>query len=156
MDLDPKGIIQSNQTTPQICFLQANHEENKYFDNADLARHLRAQRNKLMMTNPVVTKMDMRKYNVEVIERVHEASKQDQDWQGRKMELNELKQHGLQMPKHLDIIDGLIYFKNQLYIPNDEELQTMKAKGCHDSHIVGHFGQERESKLCAVTSTGKD
>ena len=34
-DLDPKRIIRSNQTTPQICFLQANREENKYFDNTD-------------------------------------------------------------------------------------------------------------------------
>src|ERR1700760_1464814 len=78
-DLDPRRIIQSNQTTPQICFLQANHEENEYFDNTDLARHLRAQRNKLMMSNAIITKVDMRKYNVEFIEKVQEASKQDQD-----------------------------------------------------------------------------
>ena len=84
----------------------------------------------------------MRKYNAEFIERVHEASKQDQDWQERKTELKELKQHGLQMPKHWDIIDELIYFKNRLYIPNDEEIQTMIAKGCHDSQIAGHFEQE--------------
>ena len=64
-DLDPKRTIQSNQTTPQICFLQANREENEYLNNADLARHLRAQRSKLMMTNAVVTKVDMRKYNME-------------------------------------------------------------------------------------------
>ena len=60
-DLDPKRIIQSNQTIPQVCFLHANHEENEYFNNADLARHLRAQKNKLMITNAVVTKADMRK-----------------------------------------------------------------------------------------------
>ena len=111
-DLDPKRTIQSNQTTPQICFLQANHEENEYFDNADLARHLRAQRNKLMMTNAVVTKVDMRKYNVEFINRVHKASQQDQDWQERKTQLNKLNQHGLQMRKNWVIIDGLIYIKN--------------------------------------------
>ena len=79
IDLDPKGIIQSNHTTPQICLLQADHKENKYFDNADLARNLRVQRNKLMMTNALVTKVNMRKYNLELIERVHEARKQDQD-----------------------------------------------------------------------------
>jgi len=89
----------------------------------------------------------MRKYNAEFIERVHEASKQDQDWQERKTELKELKQHGLQMPKHWDIIDELIYFKNLLYIPNDKELQTLIAKGCHDSQIAGHFGQERTIEI---------
>ena len=40
-DLDPKRVIHSNLTRPQICFLQANHEENECFDNADLARHVR-------------------------------------------------------------------------------------------------------------------
>ena len=89
----------------------------------------------------------MRKYNVEFIERVHEASKQDQDWQERKTELNQQKKHGLQVPKHCDIIDKLIYFKNRLYIPNDEELQTMIAKGCHDSQIAGHFGQEKKIEI---------
>ena len=84
------------------------------------------------MTNAVVTKVDMRKYKVEFIARVHEASKQDQEWQERKTELNELKQHGHQMPKDWDIIDELIYFKNRLYFPNDEELQTMRAEGYHD------------------------
>ena len=97
--MDPNRIIQSNETTPQICFLQANHEENEYFDHTDLARHLRAQNNKLMMSNAIITKVDMRKYNLEFIERVHEASRQDQDWQERKIELNELKKHSLQMPK---------------------------------------------------------
>ena len=76
-DLDPKRIIQLNQTKPQICCLQGSHEENEYVDNTDLARHLRAQRNKLMMSNAIITKVDMRKYNVEFIERVHEASKRD-------------------------------------------------------------------------------
>ena len=98
-DLNPRRTIKTNQTIPQISFLQANHKDNEYFENADLVRHLRAQRNKLMMTNAVITKVDMRKYNTEFIERVHEASKQDQQWQERKMELRELEQHRFQLPK---------------------------------------------------------
>ena len=80
--------------------MHANHKDNEYFDNADLARHLRAQRNKLMMTNAVITKVDMRKYNTEFIERIHEAGKQDQEWQERKTELRELEQHHFQLAKH--------------------------------------------------------
>ena len=70
-DLNPRRTIKSNQTIPQISFLYANHKENEYFDNTDLARHLRAQRSELMMTNTVVTKVDMRKYNAHFIEKVH-------------------------------------------------------------------------------------
>ena len=112
--------------------MHANHKDNEYFDNADLARHLRAQRNQLMMINAVITKVGMRKYNTEFIERIHEASKQDQEWQERKKELRELEQNCLQLPKHGQIIDELIYYKNGLYIPNNEELQTQIAKECHD------------------------
>ena len=79
-DLDPRRIMQSYHRTPQIGFLHANHEENDYFENTGLARHRRAQGNKLMMSNAIITNIDMRKYSVEFIERVHEASKQDQDW----------------------------------------------------------------------------
>ena len=89
----------------------------------------------------------MRKYNVEFIERVYEASKQDQDWQGQKTQPNELKQHGLQMAKQWDIIHGLIYFKNRLYLPNDEELKTIIAKGCHDSQMAGHLGQQNTIEI---------
>ena len=73
--LNPRRTIKSNQTIPQISFLYANHKDNEYFDNADLARHLRAQRKKLMMTNAVITKVNMRKYTTEFIDRVHEACK---------------------------------------------------------------------------------
>ena len=95
-DLNPRRTIKSNQTIPQISFLHANHKDYENFDNADLARHLRAQRNKLMMTNAVIAKVDMRKYNTEFIERIHKASNQDQEWQERKTELRELEQHRLQ------------------------------------------------------------
>ena len=59
-DQNPRRTIKSNPTIPQICFLLAYYKDNEYFDNGDLARHLRAQRNKLMMTNAVITKVEMR------------------------------------------------------------------------------------------------
>ena len=99
------------------------------------------------MTNTVVTKVDMRKFNADFIEKVHEASKQDQDWQERKTELRELEQSCLQVLKHWQIIDELIYYKNRLYLPNNEELQTQNAKGCHNSQIAGHFGQEKTIEI---------
>jgi len=39
--------------------------------------------------------------------------------------------------------DGLLYYKNSLYIPEDEALQTEIAQGYHDSLVAGHFGQEK-------------
>ena len=89
----------------------------------------------------------MRKYNTEFIDRIEEASKQDQEWQERKTELRELEQRRLQLPKHWQIINELIYYKNRLYIRNNEELQTRITKGCHNSQIAGHFGQEKTIEI---------
>ena len=47
-DLNLSQTIKSNQTIPQISFLHANDKENEYFYNTNLARHLRAQRSKLI------------------------------------------------------------------------------------------------------------
>ena len=145
-DLNPRQTIQSNLTIPHIPFLHAKHKDNEYFDNADLARHLRAQRNKLMMTSAVMTN-DIRKSNTQFIEMVHEASTQDQEWQERKTELRELEQHHLQLPKQGQIIDELTYYKDRLYIPDKKELQTQIAKGCHDSQIAGHLGNEKAIEI---------
>ena len=108
-DLNLRRTIESNPTIPQISFSHANHKDNEYFDNADLARYLRAQRNNLIMTNAVSTKVDTRKYNTEFIERVHEASKHNQGLLERKLELRELEQHLFQLPKYSQIIYELIY-----------------------------------------------
>ena len=66
---------------------------------------------------------------------------------GTKNGTKELEQHRLQLPKHWQIIDELIYYKNRLFIPNSEELQTQITKECHDSQIAGHFGQEKTIEI---------
>ena len=41
----------------------------------------------------------------------------------------------------------MIYYKNRLFIPSNEELLTEIAKGRHDSKVAGHFGQEKTIEL---------
>jgi len=43
--------------------------------------------------------------------------------------------------------DGLLYYKNRLYIPENEALQTEIARGCHDLLVAGHFGQEKTVEI---------
>jgi len=43
--------------------------------------------------------------------------------------------------------DGLLYYKNRLYIPEDEALQTEIGQGCHDSLVAGHFGQGKTIEI---------
>jgi len=43
--------------------------------------------------------------------------------------------------------DRLLYYKNLLYIPENEALQTDIAQGCHDTLVAGHFGQEKTIEI---------
>jgi len=42
---------------------------------------------------------------------------------------------------------GLLYYKNRLYIRQNDALQTEIAQGCHDSLVAGHFGQEETIEI---------
>ena len=40
-DMSPKRTTPVTDCKPMICFLQADHKDNEYFDAEDMARHLR-------------------------------------------------------------------------------------------------------------------
>jgi len=54
-----------------------------------------------------------------------------------------LREGGKKMPDKWIEKEGLLYYKNRLYIPENKALQTEIAQGCHDSLVAGHFGQEK-------------
>jgi len=60
----------------------------------------------------------------------------------RKEELETLTKEEKELPRKWSISEGLLYYKDRLFIPDNEDLQTLIAKGCHDAKIAGHFGQE--------------
>ena len=41
----------------------------------------------------------------------------------------------------------MLYYKNRLYIPKNNDLKTEIAKGCHDSRVAGHFGMEKTIEI---------
>ena len=65
----------------------------------------------------------------------------------RKKELESLKEKGKELPKQWSISDDLLYYKDRLFIPANEDLQTLIAKGGHDSQVAGHFGQEKALEI---------
>jgi len=46
-----------------------------------------------------------------------------------------------------ELEDGLLYYKTRLFIPSNQELLTEITKGCHDSKVAGHFGQDKTTEL---------
>jgi len=69
------------------------------------------------------------------------ASERDKEWTPRKGELKRLENGGKEFHENWTKKDGLLYYKNRVYIPNHEGLETTIATGCHDSPVAGHFGQ---------------
>lgn len=76
----------------------------------------------------------------DIIARVLVASENEQEWQERRAELEKLENEGKEFPMNWQSNEGLLYYKNRLYIPENDGLQTLIAKGCHDSQVAGHFG----------------
>ena len=81
------------------------------------------------------------------LNKIRMAGKEEDSWLARKGELSRLKERNETLPNHWDIEDGLLYYKDRLFIPANEHLLTEIAKGCHDSKVAGHFGQEKTIEL---------
>jgi len=96
-----------------------------------------------MLSSAHVNTARTRTMNDTFLDKIRAAGKDDGRWQNRGRELVMLRQGGIKMPGEWIEKDGLLYYKNRLYIPENEALQTEIAQGCHDSLVVGHFRQEK-------------
>ena len=85
--------------------------------------------------------------NDSFLDKIRVAGNENEKWQDRGPELVRLRESGKKMPDKWIEKDGLLYYKNRLYIPEDEALQTEIAQGCHDSLVAGHFGQEKTIEI---------
>jgi len=74
------------------------------------------------MSSAIISQVEMKVFEADFIAMVVEASERDQEWTARKRELKKLENEGKEFPKNWTNKDELLYYKNQLYIPNDEGL----------------------------------
>ena len=81
------------------------------------------------------------------LHKIRAAAKEDERWQNRGHELVMIREGGKKTPEEGIEKDGLLYYKNRLYIPENQALQTEIAQGCHDSLVAGHFGQEKTIEI---------
>jgi len=140
-DMSPKRTISVTDAQPMICFLQADSSNNQYFDVKDIGNHRKLRQEHVLMTSAIISHVEMKVFEANLISRVVAASKKDQEWTARKRELDTLENEGKEFPKKWTSKNALLYYKNRLYIPNDEGLKSTIAKGYHDSQVAEHFGQ---------------
>ena len=146
-DVGPKRLITVEEQKVMMCFLYPDSRNNSYYDKEDIHTHTDLTQEVTMLSRAMIATVQMQTMNDSFLDRIREAGKEDETWAERKGELSRLKERQEPLPKNWELENGLIYFKNRLFIPSDEELLTEIAKGCHDSKVAEHFGQEKTIEL---------
>jgi len=146
-DLSPQRLAQATDTPLVVCILQANHIENEFFGQEDIDNHPRLLPEQVMVSSMTISKIILTNYEPDLIEKVERARRNDQDWSEKKAALNQKASQGQEAPKNWPINDGMLSFQNRLDKPNNNELKTEIAKGCHDSQVAGHFGMKKTSEI---------
>jgi len=101
---------------------------------------------KEMLSSAHVNAALTRTMNDSFLNKIRVAGKDDERWQDRGRELIRLRESGKKMPDEWIEKDGLLYYKNRLYFPEDEALQTEIAQGCHDSLVKYRCKSTRPAK----------
>jgi len=146
-DLNPKRSITAKEEDVKICFLHADRCGNKFFSAADIGYHPRLIREKGMLSSAHLNAAMTQTMNDSFVEKIRVGGKEDEKWHERGPELVRLREIGKKMPDEWIEKDGLLFYKNRLYIPEDKFLQLEIAQGCLDLLVAGHFGQEKTIEI---------
>jgi len=138
--------LELKETEPMICFLHSsgNHE---FFNTADTHQHPIFHKGRILLSNIIIAKANLRKVETDVLDKVGALAKDDEEWMRRKEELESMLREGKEVPKQWTITDNLLYYKDRLYIPSNKDLQTLIAKGCHNSQVAGHVAQDKTFEI---------
>jgi len=119
-DMSTKRTISVTYAQPMVCFLQAQSSNNEYFNIEDIGNHPRLRQEYVLMSSAIISQAEMKAFEVDFIATVVAASERDQEWTASKRELEKLENKGQELQKNRTSKGGLLYYKNRLYIPNNE------------------------------------
>jgi len=146
-DLSPKRLIACEELQVKMYFLNPDPQDNSYFDEEDIHTHSSLRDEITMLSSAMIAAIQMQTMDDSFLDRIRAAGKEDDTWMAWKGELHRLKERREALPKHWELEDRLLYYKGRLFVPSKEELLTEIAKGCQESKVAGHFGQEKTSEL---------
>jgi len=146
-DLNLKRSIMAKEEGVKICFLHADTDNNEFFSAADIGYHPQLTKEREILSSDHLNAALMRTMNDAFLDKIRMAGKEDERWQNRGRELVMLREDGKKMPDEWIEKDGLLYYKNRLYIPENQALHTEIAQDCHDSIVAGHFRQEKTIEI---------
>jgi len=122
-DMNPKRSITAKEEEVKIGFLHTDISENEFFSQSDIGHHPRLMKEKQMLSRADVSAALTQTMNDSFLDKIRVAGKEDEKWQGRGRELVRLRESGKKMPDEWIEKDGLLYYKNHLYIPEDKSFK---------------------------------
>ena len=81
----------------------------------------------------------MVRFRADFLEEVRRVACDDKAW----MEFKKSLEEKTKMDKNLSLIDGVLYYKTRLWIPDAGGMREAVLASEHDSMVAGHFGQEK-------------
>jgi len=89
-DLRPKRTITVEQVQPIMCQLHADIKENRLFSESDIGRNSWLLQEEVMVSSAMISKALQQEYELELLEEVRDASKNDLDWLSREAMLKKV------------------------------------------------------------------
>jgi len=123
-DLNLKRSIKAKKEEVKICFLHADTRKNEIFRAADIGYHPRLIKEREMLSSTHVNAALTRTINDAFPDKIRMARKEEEKWQNRGRDLVMLKAGGKKITDEWVEKDRLLYYKNRVYIPENEALQT--------------------------------
>ena len=85
------------EVPPTICFLHANGNH-QFYDSFDINQHPTLRKGQVLLSNAIIAKASLRKFEDDFLAAVKEAVLEDQSWMRRKEELEALTREGKELP----------------------------------------------------------
>jgi len=121
-DIGPQRIITCEELKVKMYFLNPDPKDHSYFDEEDIDTHTSLRDEITMLSSAMIAAIQMQTMDHSFLDRIRTAGKEDDTWTERKRELSQLKEKRQTLPKHWELEDGLLYYKNRLFIPSNEEI----------------------------------
>jgi len=130
--LNLKRSITAKEEGVKIGSLQGDTNKREFFSAADIGYHPRLTKEREMLSSTHVNAALTGTTNDAFLDKIRVAEKKDERWQDRGRKLVIIREGRKKMPDEWIEKDGLLYYKNRLYIPEDEALQTERGQGSHN------------------------
>ena len=121
-DIGPKRLITCEELKVKMCFLNRDPQENSYFDEEDIHTHASLRDEITMLSSTMIAAIQMQTMDDSFLGKIRTKGKEDDTWMARKRELSQLKGKRQALPRPWELENGLLYHKNRLFIPSNEEI----------------------------------